>query len=141
MEQLQQAMEGTTFQEDEVKYSLYIYDKEGVIIDDEIELQAIATSYLSLLHDDLKDFIWQKDGFGLTVVKGGEGQPRHYLTGKTRYGDNVDDEWFIVHLLMRLTNTVKGLVVQVQDNDGEFMLIEAAHYLPNWIDPDNAINR
>jgi len=29
----------------------------------------------------------------------------------------------------------------VRDSDGEFLLIEAADYLPKWLNPDTADNR
>ena len=32
-------------------------------------------------------------------------------------------------------------IFSVNDNDGEFLLIEAADYLPKWITPDTAVNR
>jgi len=37
----------------------------------------------------------------------------------------------------------KGLfdVDSIQDSDGEFLLIEAADYLPKWLNPDTAENR
>ena len=31
--------------------------------------------------------------------------------------------------------------VRIEDNDGEFLLIEAADFLPKWLDPDNSANR
>ncbi|ELV10076.1 Protein SGT1 [Tupaia chinensis] len=30
---------------------------------------------------------------------------------------------------------------RIEDNDGEFLLIEAADFLPKWLDPDNSTNR
>lgn len=32
-------------------------------------------------------------------------------------------------------------VCRVEDNDGEFLLIEAADYLPKWLNPDSSENR
>jgi len=32
-------------------------------------------------------------------------------------------------------------VGSVQDSDGEFLLIEAADYLPKWLNPDTAENK
>uniref|UniRef100_A0A8C7ZWI4 Uncharacterized protein n=1 Tax=Oryzias sinensis TaxID=183150 RepID=A0A8C7ZWI4_9TELE len=57
------------------------------------------------------------------------------------FGDNVEDEWFIVYLLQQITKTFSDLVVSVEDNDGEFILIEAADYLPKWLSPDTSENR
>ena len=37
--------------------------------------------------------------------------PQH-LYGRTEFGDNVEDEWFIVFLLQQLTITFDGLVAK-----------------------------
>ena len=62
------------------------------------------------------------------------------LVGQTRFGDCIDDEWFIVFLLRELTRKF-DVAVSATDNDGEFLLIESAMVLPAWIDPDNSENR
>lgn len=59
----------------------------------------------------------------------------------TCFGDNIEDEWFIVHLIYELTRLYDDLIVHVEDSDGYFVLIEAANYLPHWLNPDNADNR
>lgn len=64
-----------------------------------------------------------------------------HIEGYTCYGDNVEDEWFIVFLLFELTKSDSELVVKVDDTDGDFLLIEAADYLPKWVDPDTSDNR
>ncbi|KAL0270551.1 UNVERIFIED_CONTAM: hypothetical protein PYX00_007926 [Menopon gallinae] len=56
--------------------------------------------------------------------------------GSLNYGENVEDEWFLVYLLVELTKQIDGLVVQVRDGDGEILLIEAAEQLPSWITPE-----
>lgn len=58
-----------------------------------------------------------------------------------RVQDAVEDEWFMAYILRKLTRSVPGLCVQVSDEDGEFLLIEAADALPKWITPENAANR
>lgn len=64
-----------------------------------------------------------------------------HLYGITYYGDNIEDEWFIVYLLQQITKHVTSLVARVIDSDGEFLLIEAANYLPLWANPDTCENR
>jgi hypothetical protein len=64
-----------------------------------------------------------------------------YLRGITDYGDCVDDEWLIVFILRELTKKVPGLWAHVCDSDGEFLLIEAANAVPNWINPEVDQNR
>ena len=63
------------------------------------------------------------------------------MRGRTEYGDSVEDEWVIVWLLRDLTKKFEDIYVKIQDNDGEFLLIEAAGTLPEWLEPDVAENR
>ncbi|KAG2454776.1 hypothetical protein HYH02_000611 [Chlamydomonas schloesseri] len=58
-----------------------------------------------------------------------------------RFGDAVDDEWWAVWLLLRMTRELQDLTVQVWDNDGQFLLIEAAYALPRWLKPETAEHR
>ncbi|XP_011208934.2 protein ecdysoneless [Bactrocera dorsalis] len=64
-----------------------------------------------------------------------------HLHGVTHYGDNIEDEWFIVHLLHELTREIPGCIARVIDADGEFLLIEAADALPSWANPDKCEQR
>lgn len=64
-----------------------------------------------------------------------------HIQGQTNFGDNVEDEWFIVFLLKQLTKHDPDLVVTVEDSDGQFLLIEAADSLPKWLTPESAVNR
>ncbi|KAG0027214.1 hypothetical protein BGZ82_009105 [Podila clonocystis] len=97
----------------------------------------------SIVSDLAKGYIWHKDAFSLRVVSGKgkliESQP--FLKGETRFGDSLDDEWMIVFLLREISKRLPGSIIRVQDNDGEFLLIEAADYIPSWLDPDNSDNR
>ena len=58
------------------------------------------------------------------------------------YGDNVDDEWYAVRVMLNLTKRFPAVAVQVSDSsDGEIILIEAADHIPDWLSPDNCDNR
>jgi hypothetical protein len=63
------------------------------------------------------------------------------LRGKTDYGDSVEDEWVIVWMLRELARKFDDLWIKIHDNDGEFLLIEAAGTLPQWMEPEVAENR
>lgn len=63
------------------------------------------------------------------------------LSGRTEYGDSVEDEWVIVWLLRELTKKFNDLWIKITDTDGEFLLIEASGTLPAWLEPDVAENR
>ncbi|XP_050391760.2 protein ecdysoneless homolog [Patella vulgata] len=97
-------------------------------------------SYLTQLSPDVIKYLWQKESFELRPVR-----PKGYipacLQGKTNYGGNIDDEWFIVYQLFQLTKMSHGLIASVQDDDGEFLLVQAADFLPKWLEPDTAENR
>ena len=60
--------------------------------------------------------------------------------GSLAFGVNMDDEWYVVYLLRRVSEAF-DVAVQVWDEDGEFLLIEAAYSLPGWLEPAVAANR
>jgi hypothetical protein len=74
------------------------------------------------------------------LFRSAEQLPAH-LYGITYFGDNIQDEWFVVSLLFHLTREVAGLIVRTCDSDGEFLLIEAAEHLPQWANPETCEQR
>lgn len=64
-----------------------------------------------------------------------------HLHGKLKYGDNLEDEWFAVFLLFRISSAFPSNSIRVWDTDGEFLLIEAAFHLPRWLNPETSLNR
>ncbi|XP_072043233.1 protein ecdysoneless homolog [Amphiura filiformis] len=105
-------------------------------------LEECMDIYLAHLSPFLVDYIWQSQPFSLHAVgpDTSNNLPSH-LFGATHFGDNIEDEWFIVYLLHQLTAVFPGLVCSIQDNDGNFLLIEAAYHLPRWLNPDTSSNR
>lgn len=67
--------------------------------------------------------------------------PPPCLWGVLSFGDAVDDEWFAAWLLLELTRRVEGASARVWDDDGEFLLIEAAYSLPRWLKPEVGAGR
>ena len=135
-------------QEHAVEYRLYPLDRE--IVDDRlIDLKINVLEFVGreLLKDDW--YIWQRDVFSLHVCTPGRGKGgekaetayRQYLWGRVRFEDNIDDEWFVVWLLREISVRFGNLAVKVWDDDGEFLLIEAAYALPRWLSPEIADNR
>lgn len=88
-------------------------------------------------------YIWQNEPFLLSLNRTlSNGTPILCLKGTTSFGDNIEDEWFIVFLLRHITCTINGVIAKVTDNDGQFLLIEAADHLPPWLQSeDNSVNR
>ncbi|KAK4876789.1 hypothetical protein RN001_009295 [Aquatica leii] len=101
----------------------------------------------SIVQRHSEKYLWHRDEFKLVVrtsedsllaIDTNETLP--HLYGVTHCGDNIEDEWFIVYLLYEVTKEL-DVVVRVIDSDGEFLLIEAANYLPKWANPDTCENR
>ncbi|KAI0441798.1 SGT1-domain-containing protein [Xylaria telfairii] len=102
------------------------------------ELENVRKTAMQLCVTAAKDYIWQRDSFQLQIKREAG---LVYLCGSTDYGDSIEDEWLIVYLLRRLTTTIPSLWVRVFDNDGEFLLVEAANVVPNWLSPEIDNNR
>eukprot|EP00741_Cyanophora_paradoxa_P006095 tig00000983_g5910.t1 len=128
------------------------------------QLRALRHMCLEALAEPLAGYMWQRDPFRLDVYdpeapEGQRSRPRGsapvkkrasgraggpevpHLWGYCRYGDNIEDEWFIVYLLLELTRRFRDLTARVFDSDGEFLLIESALAIPKWMQPQNSENR
>ncbi|XP_077491205.1 ecdysoneless cell cycle regulator [Amblyomma americanum] len=125
--------------DDTVRY--YLFPKLENPAKTKLELEKKAEVYTAKLLPVITSYIWQDEQFSLCVVDAQrDGVPPH-LEGSTYFGDNVEDEWFIVYLLYELTKEDQDLVIKVEDADGEFLLIEAAEHLPKWVNPETSENR
>ncbi|KAG7269073.1 hypothetical protein CRUP_017931, partial [Coryphaenoides rupestris] len=128
-------------QEDVVQYKLFlIQPNDSDSQSHEQRLTRLVEDILAKVAPLLMKYIWQHQSFNLNYQPGKEAVPAH-IGGTTHFGDNVDDEWFIVYLLLRITEAFPELAARVEDNDGEFLLIEAADYLPKWLNPESSENR
>jgi hypothetical protein len=108
-------------------------------------LPALIPELLTFVSSLSSSYIWHKQPFNLSLsplsFSPTTTADTQYLEGKTDCTDCVDDEWFIVWILRELSKNYEGLVVGIKDEDGEFLLIEAAEVLPRWVTPNNATNR
>jgi len=116
--------------EDCVEY--HIYDKS-----EEDNLTLKCSEFSSFINVLTKNHIWQDESFSLVLTK----EPIPHLFGTTRFGDNIEDEWFIVYLLFELSKKCPTLLISMKDSDGEFLLIEASLSIPKWLTPENSDNR
>ena len=126
--------------DDVVQY--YIYLSPGLLVDKNIAIENVLNIYLekcrAFVLKETVNYIWQNECFYLHVASN-ENLP--CLTGTTNFADCIDDEWFILYLLQRITKEFPGLVASVNDSDGQFILIEAAEHIPKWLTPDCSKNR
>ncbi|XP_026141428.1 protein ecdysoneless homolog [Carassius auratus] len=127
--------------EDAVQYQLFLVRPDPSDAEaHERFLQQILQNILAEIAPLLVQYIWQHQAFNLRYHPEKGDVPAH-LGGVTQFGDNVEDEWFIVYLLKHITRTFSDVAAVVYDNDGQFILIEAAEHLPKWLDPDSSENR
>eukprot|EP00592_Proboscia_alata_P005026 CAMPEP_0194373520 /NCGR_PEP_ID=MMETSP0174-20130528/22000_1 /TAXON_ID=216777 /ORGANISM="Proboscia alata, Strain PI-D3" /LENGTH=220 /DNA_ID=CAMNT_0039152665 /DNA_START=314 /DNA_END=973 /DNA_ORIENTATION=+ len=118
-------------------------------------LANICTSANSWLHDHrCNDYQWHCGGNGPlfsiarktsnTAKSKNNDTLRYYLRSTTIYDENVNDEWYAIHrvafqmvpkLQQRFeTNDIRLAVECIDNNDGQIILIEGAHFLPPWVD-------
>ncbi|TKC42029.1 hypothetical protein EI555_000448, partial [Monodon monoceros] len=127
--------------EDTVEYHLFLIPDEPRDPEEHREiLQKYIEKIMTQFAPMLVPYIWQNQPFNLKYKPGKGGVPAH-IFGMTKFGDNIEDEWFIVYIVKQITKEFPELVARIEDNDGEFLLIEAADFLPKWLDPDNSANR
>ncbi|KAK9326303.1 SGT1 protein-domain-containing protein [Lipomyces orientalis] len=127
--------------DDCVEYTIFLLNTQARApskLEKREELEKIASAARTLSEPWVREYIWQRQEFNLKVVEL-FGEP--CLRGVTEFGECIDDEWFIVFILRELSRKVPDIVVKITDNDGEFLLIEAANAIPKWLSPDNADNR
>ncbi|XP_017283957.1 protein ecdysoneless homolog [Kryptolebias marmoratus] len=128
-------------QDDMVQYKLFLIQADSSASQQtEERLKHLTEEISAKVAPLLVQYIWQHQSFSLRYHPEKGGVPAH-IGGSTQFGDNVEDEWFIVYLLQQITEAFPELAARVEDNDGEFLLIEAADYLPKWLNPDTSENR
>lgn len=113
-----------------------------IILEDNADVSAVGAALQQRLHEGCNavpgGYIWYREPPALQIgVESFEGKG---LTLSMRVQDAVEDEWFLTYILRDASHALNACV-SVEDEDGEFLLIEAADTLPSWICPENAKNR
>ncbi|XP_043912028.1 protein ecdysoneless homolog isoform X2 [Protopterus annectens] len=97
--------------DDVVWYRLFLMPTEQVHFEKEEVLQNYIKKILSHLAPLLVQYIWQNQSFNLSYKPRKEDVPAH-IGGATNFGDNIEDEWFIVYLIKTITETFPELVAR-----------------------------
>ena len=121
--------------DDCVEYTIYIINFKLPDLERRDQLRQIQSAAIKLTNELLRDFIWQRECFKLSLQREGG---RSFLRGRTNYGDSVEDEWLIVYFLRELSKQFPQIWIRITDTDGQFLLIEAANALPRWLNPEIA---
>ena len=129
-------------QEDRAWFRVFAYEQgsSARLICDGVTLEALALRLQQHVAPQVEGHIWQHDSLRFALQPTRADIPRH-LGACVRFGDNVEDEWLCVSLLFAITKHFPDVIVQMHDNDGEMLLIEAADALPRWLEPDTSDNR
>lgn len=122
--------------EDEVTISIYPDTKLS-----QAELIDLLQQLTVFIDKISESFIWFKDSLRIALtVPDNPNQLAHYC-GKVKFADSIEDEWFIVYIALKLSESFPNTSTTVTDTDGQFLFIEAADFIPDWIDPENSEGR
>ncbi|KAJ1508837.1 hypothetical protein HMI54_003007 [Coelomomyces lativittatus] len=108
------------------------------------ELHLLQSSIIDHCKILTKDYLWHKDPVSLLFsepVHDSSSTIFRFAKGHCYFSDNINDEWFVVHILVELSKIYPNLVIEAHDSDGQFLLIECAEHLPSWLQPENSLNR
>jgi len=121
--------------EDYVEYSIYPLDWSFSKVETKQKLIDLKTQCLASISSYITQYMWHQSPFSLT-------ENEDHLYGRIEISDNIEDEWYLVSLLFKLSELYPNIVINVHDQDGEVLLIEAADNLPSWAqDPESCTNR
>ncbi|XP_065580057.1 protein ecdysoneless homolog isoform X2 [Artemia franciscana] len=101
-------------------------------------IQDVKTT-LKLLENDL-GHLWHC-GEGVIMCPANTDNGWFSFDGYLQYGENIEDEWVAIYLLMKISKEYPDIIIKVWDEDGDFLLAEAADFLPKWANPDTTENR
>ncbi len=105
------------------------------------QLDVLRAQCLQLTASLTRQYLWQRDAFNLAAAPTASAATQPFLQGTLCFGENNEDEWFTVWLLQQITSQISGTAARIWDEDGEFLLIEAAHVLPRWLQPNTSPER
>lgn len=89
----------TSEEDDTVFYSIYLLNAAKDSFSNALKY---CYQCLAIAHEISAGFIWEVEEFNLHVSALPEEQG-HYITGSIKYGDYIDDEWFVVYILLELS--------------------------------------
>lgn len=116
--------------ETQVQFKIFISIDES-----KENIEKIYESIIEFTESLSSNYIWNNESFELKKPVKSESDSKSYYScqGICDFGDNIEDEWFIVYILNSLTlKYSKKIVAQIYDSDGEFLLIHSSNFLPQW---------
>ena len=113
--------------ESQIEYKLFLFTNENE------DVQKFYQEIIEYIEQLSQHYIWNNEKFQLKKPIESNNNNCYISYGCIDFGDNLEDEWFIVYILFKLTSKFTNkLVAQTRDQDGDFLLIHAANHLPDW---------
>ena len=127
---------------DFIAYAIYPIPVKQIEAGDD-DIRRLKAECCAFIESISKNYIWNEGEMNLQTfdVLNDADPSIQCVSGSTSFGDNIEDEWFIVYILFELSKKFPDVAIRTIDSDGQFLLVEAAAEIPDWIDPDNSVNR
>ena len=140
-QQQQQQQAARLLSESQIDVTLFLVVAQSSAADPDAEIGELYASIIEHVEELSRNYIWNNEKLHLSKPVPASSSSSSAAAGSLFYtchgcidfGDNLEDEWFIVSLLLKLSAAFRPRVLaQVLDADGEFLLIHAANHLPAW---------
>ncbi|KAL9938135.1 hypothetical protein V8E36_002758 [Tilletia maclaganii] len=113
--------------------------------EEENQALALALALATYIHSHSASYIWHTGHPPTITITTPSSSLVLTLHLQTPINAPDTDEWYALHLLLRFIATHPSgrskYAVHATDSDGDFLLIQGADELPDWIEPANAQNR
>jgi hypothetical protein len=112
-------------------------------------MAALRLAALQYVSTYTAEYLWQKDAFNLQICSpalhiapvrslarqqlSAHSSTFPHLHGSVYFGENGEEEWFTIFLLLQLSSHYPDLSILARDSDGEPLAIEVAEHLPEEI--------
>jgi hypothetical protein len=117
----------TRLNESQIEYKIFLFTNENE------DIHKFYQEIIEYIEQLSQHYIWNNEKFQLKKPIESNNNNCYLSYGCIDFGDNLEDEWFIVYILYKLTSKFSNkLVAQTKDQDGDFLLIHAANHLPDW---------
>jgi SGT1 protein len=104
-------MSGSKLPDNCAQYDVFLLEKKGLartpFPEARPKLEAFCDQVYAFLGNSLVQYIWQAEPFRLAPFK----KPFPHVAGRTVFGDSIEDEWFIVYLLLEVSKRFENAAV------------------------------
>ena len=126
------------FEQLDFSYENELFEKRNDIQEDCVQFEVYTNEDLDATFLDLmtkiasyfEHYIWNFSPLQLR-------KKSTHIEGCLQFGDLYDEAWLIVKFILAYTKENSSVSCRIIDSDGEFLLIESADYVPDWLQPGN----